>query len=581
MEPDVENADTSIFFKPFNLIENQEIMEEIVRQLIDTEIQTGRDFEKFLVSMRRQYKIPVGNVQLLYTYRILLQERKIMKNKTCESFLKAKSCRSNSGVMVVTVVTSPYPKSGEKITKFSCPYNCHYCPAEPDQPRSYLLKEPAVHRANRNKFDAVDQFRDRGSCYIVNGHPFDKVELIVLGGTWSSYPEDYKEEFVRDLYYAGNTFFDKNFMITPRERKSLDEEIKLNETALCRIIGLTIETRPDQIHKKELMTLRRYGVTRIQLGIQHTDDEILRGVNRQCTTKKAIHAIKMLKDTCFKVDIHLMPDLPGSSPEKDEAMFRYILESPDLQVDQWKIYPCEVVPWTEIKKWYDEGSYKPYADCKYEMGINSRKIQTNPLFELLIRVKHQVHPWIRINRIIRDIPSEYISAGNDAEDLRQHLQKEMRLRNLACKCIRCREVKDKKTNIEEAQLVVRTYDASGGKEFFMSYESPDQKILYGFLRLRLSNHTGANIFPELEKTALIRELHVYGKVIPVYSKDMKDKKSVQHGGFGTKLLLEAQKIAKENGFMRIAVISGVGVRNYYRKLGFVDEEYFLIKNLDS
>src|SRR5581483_10119464 len=220
-----------------------------------------------------------------------------------------------------------------------------YCPFEPGQARSYLMKEPAVARANQNRFCAVDQFRDRGHSYTANGLPFDKIELIVIGGTWHSYDLEYRNEFIRDTYYAANTFYDKDYLTNPRERLSLEEEIKINETSLCRIIGLTIETRPDQITPQALVDLRKQGVTRLQLGVQHTDDEILKYVNRKCTTEDAIRAIKLLKDNCFKVDIHLMPDLPNSTPEKDALMFDYILNSEDIQADQMKIYMTAVLPW--------------------------------------------------------------------------------------------------------------------------------------------------------------------------------------------------------------------------------------------
>jgi ELP3 family radical SAM enzyme/protein acetyltransferase len=250
--------------------------------------------------------------------------------------------------MVVTVVTSPWPKSAEvgygpdvegdvqksdafekpdetvqlskKNKTFSCKYDCYYCPSEPGQPRSYIKKEPAVARANQHRFDAIGQFRDRGLTYLINGHPFDKVELIVLGGTWTSYPRDYQDDFITDLYYAANTFYNKDFETNPREKKSLEEEITLNETSFCRIIGLTLETRPDQITNEEIIRYRRFGCTRVQLGVQHTDKDILKYVNRGCYTEDAIRSIKLLKNSCYKVDIHLMPDLPSSSPEKDRSM---------------------------------------------------------------------------------------------------------------------------------------------------------------------------------------------------------------------------------------------------------------------
>lgn len=612
-----------------------EILEVIIYNMIDASIDTDDQMKKFLRVQQKQYHASLSHPKLLYAYRVLLMSNKIERNKTLEQLLKSKVVRGSSGVMVVTVVTSPWPKTAEenygpevegnihdsdlfkkpeKTTqlaqqhkRFSCKFDCFYCPSEPGQPKSYIKREPAVARANQHRFDAVAQFRDRGMSYLINGHHFDKVELIVLGGTWSSYPADYQEEFIRDIYYAANTFSDKDFQTNPRARLTLEKEIKINEDAFCRIIGLTLETRPDQITPEELIRFRRFGVTRIQLGIQHSDDDILDYVNRGCKNKDAILAIKLCKDAGFKVDIHIMPDLPSSTPEKDRIMFEYILNSPDLQADQWKIYPCSVVPWTRIEKWYqnyknnyntdlnpdnlssvDNRKYKPYAEDLYEFTVGSIRgnggVPSSPLIELLIDIKAKIHPWIRINRLVRDIPGAYISGGNDREDLRQVLQQEMKSRGMKCKCIRCREVKNKKTNVDDAELVVREYEASDGREYFLSYETPDREIIYGFLRLRIPSKK-TPVFPELANTALIRELHVYGNVVPVNTNGNRESepgRDVQHSGFGKKLLRKAEELALQFGFTRVSVIAGVGVRNYYRKQGYVDvpgQGYFQVKTL--
>ncbi|QKF94312.1 putative elongator complex protein 3 [Fadolivirus algeromassiliense] len=604
---------------PRNFVEDPIVIGNVIRELLNTEINSDDDFTAFVKAMQKDVHITLSPSKLLYVYRMMVNGKKIARNEHYEQFMKSKKVRGMSGVMVVTVVTSPWPKTAEqeyglevqedvhksdpfdksqltielsaKYKTFSCKYSCHFCPSEPGQAKSYIKKEPAVARANQHRFDAVGQFRDRGITYLINGHHFDKVELIVLGGTWSSYPKDYQDEFIRDLYYSANTFYDKDFETNPRPRLSVEEEVKLNEDAFCRIIGLTLETRPDQITPDELIRFRRFGVTRVQLGIQHTDNELLKYVNRGCTTEDAINAIKLLKNSCFKVDIHLMPDLPNSDPEKDKIMFEYILNSPDLQADQWKIYPCSVVPWTRIETWYnnykrnydtdanpegltkvDNRKYKPYAeetydDIRIQIG-KTKDIPSSPLMELLMGVKDRIHPWIRINRLVRDIPGLYISGGNDREDLRQVLQKEMHLRGQKCKCIRCREVKNKKTDIELAELVVREYNASDGKEYFISYESPDRNTIYGFLRLRISAESGC-VFPELINTALMRELHVYGTVVPVNKKN-DESKSAQHMGFGKKLIKKAEELTHHFGLKRIAVIAGVGVRNYYRKQGYLD-----------
>jgi len=331
-----------------------------------------------------------------------------------------------------------------------------------------------VLRANRNKFDPVLQFHDRAATLAMNGHPVDKIEILVLGGTWSSYPHSYQESFVRDLFYAANTFWDRDQ--PSREPKSLAEEQLENETAKSKIIGLTLETRPDCIDAAELRRFRRYGCTRVQLGVQHTDDAILKLVNRGHGLQATIDGMRRLMDCGYKVDAHLMPDLPGTTVQKDREMFEYVLQSDDVRADQLKLYPHSVVPWTVTKKWLENGTFKPMSD--------------HDLQELLIDFKSKVHPWIRLNRVIRDIPDHYISGGNAKTNLRQDLLSIMKHRGMRCECIRCREVRLDKSQIASAELVVRRYRAAGGAEYFISFETPDRKTIFGFLRLRITDRAG-------------------------------------------------------------------------------------------
>ncbi|OWZ15349.1 Elongator complex protein [Phytophthora megakarya] len=548
--------------------------EEMGQFLVDHDPQTARELEKVFVLLRRKFKCLPKKSQMKFVLGLLVQKGSAPKGMALEKLLVKKAQKSQSGVLVVTVLTSPYPAVGGKKQKFSCQWNCYYCPNEPDQPRSYLHDEPSVLRANRNDFDPVLQFCDRCVTLAMNGHPVDKIELLVLGGTWASYPVEYQENFIRDLFYAANTFFDRE----KRERHSLDDEKLENETAAVKIIGITLETRPDCITPEELRRFRRYGCTRVQLGIQHTNDAILKKINRGHTLAEAVQALKLLRDCCYKTDIHLMPNLPGSDPEQDRAMFEYVLHSPDLQADQWKIYPCEITPWTVIKKWYDEGSYVPYAEDK--------------LIELLMDVKTQVHPWIRLNRVIRDIPSQYILGGMDEPNLRQVINNKMIARGTPCKCIRCREVKTDDVAIASAECVIREYEANEGDEYFISFETPDRSKICGFARLRLSQTPGGGVFPELEGAALIRELHVYGQLVAALSKKKKaasapatdaESSHAQHTGFGTQLMMKAEEIARSHGYKKMAVIAGVGVRNFYRRLGFEVEGdgELMIKHLDE
>ncbi|KAK1947204.1 Elongator complex protein 3 [Phytophthora citrophthora] len=548
--------------------------EEMGLFLVEHDPQTARELEKAFVLLRRKFKCLPKKSQMKFALGLLVQKGAAPKGLALEKLLVKKAQKSQSGVLVVTVLTSPYPAVNGKKQKFSCQWNCYYCPNEPDQPRSYLHDEPSVLRANRNDFDPVLQFCDRCVTLAINGHPVDKIELLVLGGTWASYPVEYQETFIRDLFYAANTFFNRE----KRERHTLDEEKLENETAAVKIIGITLETRPDCITPEELRRFRRYGCTRVQLGIQHTDDGILKKINRGHTLAEAVQAMKLLRDCCYKTDIHLMPNLPGSDPEKDRAMFEYVLHSPNLQADQWKIYPCEITPWTVIKKWYDEGSYVPYSEDK--------------LIELLMDVKAEVHPWIRLNRVIRDIPSQYILGGIDEPNLRQVICNKMIARGTPCKCIRCREVKTDDAAIASAECVIREYEANEGAEYFISFETPDRSKICGFARLRLSETAGGGVFPEIEGAALIRELHVYGQLVAALSKkknaasasaDDAEGSHAQHTGFGTQLMMKAEEIARAHGYKKMAVIAGVGVRNFYRRLGFEveGEGELMIKHLDE
>ena len=395
------------------------------------------------------------------------------------------------------------------------------------------------------------------------------MEIIIEGGTYTEYPETYLEEFHRDLVYTANTYFDE----VKRPKKSVTEEISLNATAKARIIGICIETRPDALFDESgeswLPRFRKWGVTRVQLGVQHTNNKILKRINRGHTIEQACDAIKYLKDNCFKVDIHLMPDLPNATPELDREMFDFVFKTPHLQPDQIKIYPCEVTPWTIIKQWHDKGKYKPYA-------------QTNER-ALLDVVKYGMTicpPWVRLPRVIRDIPLTYIEGGNMYPNLRQMLNDEIKKEGKTSMDIRYRECgRHPEYDPNEAALRIRKYEANGSHEYFISFESVDEMCIFGFIRLRLPSNTEdtKREFTILSQhTGLIRELHVYGNVVPV---GHKKKRDTQHKGFGRRLLQKAEQIAKNNGCSTIAVISGIGVTEYYRKLGYTMIDTYMQKSL--
>ena len=391
------------------------------------------------------------------------------------------------------------------------------------------------------------------------------------------------EKFHRDLIYTANTFFDSpDKEGKKREPLTVEAEVEINANAKCRIIGICIETRPDVLittdlqhdDDKWLRRFRRWGVTRIQIGLQHTDNTILRKINRGHTREDAEWAIQYLKDNGFKVDIHIMPDLPGSNPQIDTQMFDYLYTSDKLQPDQMKIYPCEVVPWTVIQRWHKEGLYQPYA-------------QTNER-ALLDVVKHAIRscpPWIRLPRVIRDIPLSYIEGGNMYPNLRQMLEAELVKDGASIMEIRARECnRHPEYRVEDAIYKTRIYKANYGIERFISCESKDGVALFGFIRLRFPSSTEHSEFTCLDKdTAIIRELHVYGNVLRVGKKrkGVNDQYRAQHAGVGSNLLSIAEGVARKAGFKRCAVISGIGVTEYYKKRGYKLQDHFMVKNIVS
>ena len=533
-------------------------------------------FNKFYHKCLRNHKTQFKKPVLLFYYKKFVQEKKISENHTINQLLIKVPSRDISGINQITLLTSPHPDN----QNFSCKHDCFYCPNEPAhegnnwtaQPRSYLFKEPAVLRANHNKFDSYDQTHDRLSSLFSCGHKCDKLEFILEGGTFTEYPKKYLKRFFRDFIYCCNVYFDSiDKTNTLRDKKSLEEEIFINKTAKCRIIGICIETRPDSILENDednvpwLSTLLSWGVTRIQLGLQHIDNKILKKINRGHTVEAAIKAIQYCKDNCFKIDIHIMPDLPESSPEQDIEMFNYLYSSSNIQPDQMKIYPCEVVPWTRIEKWYKEGKYKPY-------GSDKQKMQN-----VLTYAMTHCPPWIRLPRVVRDIPHDYISGGLKCGNMRQIIQDK---KSFLSNDIRFREIgRHPQYMIENSVLVVRKYHASHGIDYFISIESNDNKAIYGFIRLRITNNTYNHIYSDsLSRRGLIRELHVYGSLQRVNDNNSKDALRSQHKGVGRKLLKVAENIALYR-HMRIGtvVISGIGVRGYYEKFGYKLENHYMVK----
>lgn len=554
--------------------ENRPIYVNFVKGLLGICIPgcTVKDFEDKTKKLRRIFKVCPKKSLLLQTYWKLLEDGLIEENLIFEDYARKKRCKSQSGISSITVVMKP--------DEHSCDMDCHYCPNDPSISRSYLLKEPAVKRGFENGWDATRQFNKRYTMLKRNGHLTTKIELIIKGGTFGNYSDEYCREFIRDLYYTANILAGiidsapdhiKNMRIG-EEKLTLSEEQTINKHANCAIIGLTIETRPDWIFKKQILLFRELGVTRVELGVQHIDEEILDLVNRQCPNEKTVKGIRLLKQNGFKVDLHFMPDLPGSSFKKDMAMFKYLFSSDnvDFQGDQLKIYPCMTLPFTKIKEWHEAGIYKPYAKD------NSGK----DMFKLLIWICTNVPFDKRINRVIRDMNTEYISGGVDKINMRQDLIDYMKANNLKGTDIRAREAGDKEFNPDTARLFIDVSRASEGTEYFISLEDDCRETLYGFVRLRLSDDPYKDVFFEsIKGLAFIRELHVYGDLVHQTKSTNESNGKVQHRGIGKLLISIAEKIALENGWPRMAIISGVGVRRYYENRGYSEQDTYMIKDL--
>lgn len=509
--------------------------ELIILELLRNKARTLKDLSVTKRKIVKEHKISCpSNVDLLKSYHNLVKNEGIKKSKTLEEILRKRKIRSLSGVVVVSVLTKPYP----------CPGKCIYCPSEKGLPKSYLSGEPAVERAKRNKFNPYLQAIDRIKSLEIQGHPTDKIELRIIGGSWTVYPKKYQERFIKECFNACNGKISKN----------LEKAQKLNEKAKHRIVGISIETRPDLIDKKETLNLRRLGVTMVELGVQTIYDDVLKKCQRGHLVKETIKATKLLKDAGFKVMYQMMLNLPGSDLKKDFLSLKEIFENPDFKPDWLKIYPCVVCKNTKLYELWQQGEYKPYSDKE--------------LIKLLIQIKEILPYWVRVARLFRDIPAYHIKAGSKISNIRQVVQKEMRKRGKTCHCIRCREIREKYEPKEKIALFREDYNASEGKEIFLSFENKNRTKLYSLLRLRLH-------FENSSRSAIIRELHTYGQMLQISEKRL----AVQHIGLGKKLIKEAEKIAKEFNLKKIAVISGIGARNYFRKLGYRLKNTYMAKSL--
>lgn len=568
--------------------------EIIIKNLIKINAKNQSDLAQTKREIAKHYKVPCpSNIKLLEVYHNLLYTDKIEKNENLENLLIKRKIRSLSGVVVVSVLTKPYP----------CPGKCIYCPKEKGIPKSYLSGEPAVERAKKLNFDPYLQVKKRLEMLQNEGHPTDKIELRIIGGSWSCYPKDYKQWFITKCFEAANKF-NKNskfqipnfkqvsiaepcksgqnarrdeFSLNSKQGVKRDEaylssniqnlkqEQKRNETAKHRIVGISIETRPDLINEKEIKELRKLGVTLVEIGVQTIFDDVLKKCQRDHSVKEVIEATKLLKDAGFKVLYQMMPNLPGSTIQKDLATFKELFENPHFKPDWLKIYPCVVCKESKLYQLWEKGKYQSYSD--------------EELINLLIKIKEILPYWVRVARLFRDIPSSKIQSGSKVSNLREVVLNKLNQDGKSCHCIRCREVRENYSPKEKIYLKREDYDASGGKEIFLSFENKNRTKLFAFLRLRIPSFVFSrekHFLPVLQDAAIIREIHTYGALTPF---NKKTNLSPQHQGMGRALIKEAEYIVKnEFRLPKIAVISGVGVRNYWRKLGYRLNNTYMVKN---
>lgn len=439
---------------------------------------------------------------------------------------------------------------------FPCPGKCVYCPESFGAPKSYTIESPAVLRALKCKFEPGRQVEFRLKTLADMGHAEDKVELIIMGGTFLAYPQGYQYQFVKACYDALNGFI----------AADLEEAKKLNEIAEHRCVGLCIETRPDWCGEEEISRMLEFGITRVEIGVQTLDDDIHRLTRRGHGVAEVISATRLLRDYGFKVYYHWMPGLPGSTPEHDLELSQRLFDDERFRPDGLKLYPTLVVTGSELENWYRDRRYRPYEDAE--------------MMDLLVDIKTLIPKYVRVPRLMRDIPGKFIIAGCKDLALRGSIRKRMNEMGIRCRCIRCREYGHRLRDgwpIGEPWLTRVDYETYGGREIFLSYED-ENETLFGLLRMRANGKPS----PEpsrlkREGRAMVRELHIFGPEVPL---GKKREQAAQHRGLGGKLLREAERIAREEFYVgEIGVLSGVGAREYYRLLGYHLEGVYMVKRL--
>ncbi|MCX8189660.1 MAG: tRNA uridine(34) 5-carboxymethylaminomethyl modification radical SAM/GNAT enzyme Elp3 [Candidatus Diapherotrites archaeon] len=518
---------------------------EIIELIEKGSLKSKAQLNKAKIELAKKYcldRIPTNPTIMRY---------KSNKSEKIASILTKKPIRSSSGINVIAIMARPH----------KCPGNCIYCPSSQifeETPKSYTGREPATMRALQAKFDPKKQVEDRIKQLVETGHNASKIELIIMGGTFLSTPIEYQKLFVKGAIDG----------VIGKKSKSLEDAKKMAEKSSRRIIGITFETRPDYCKKVHVNRMLNFGGTRCELGVQIVDDEIYSKIKRGHTVKDVTNATHILKDAGLKVCYHIMPGLPYTTPKIDLYNFKRLFSCEEFMPDNIKLYPCLVIKGTELSKMYAKGEYLP--------------LDTEKATKLIVKMKRYVPYWVRIMRVQRDIPAQIIEAGVKKSNLRQIVQAEMAKKGLYCRCIRCREAKlkqlsqGKELSLEATKLFRDEYYASNGNEIFLSFEDKKREMLYAYCRLRIPERSYRREIAD--KASIIRELRVLGEPLLLGEKISGE---IQHQGLGTKLVMEAERITKED-FERknIFVISGLGVKEYYRKkFGYKNNGPYLYKRL--
>jgi len=518
--------------------------EQFIELLTDLqrEITAHQDsFGKVMIRHVRRGLPWLSKSQTMQIYRQLSREGHFEFDHSFITALQLKPTRSQAGVTVITVLTKPYP----------CPGKCIFCPTDVRMPKSYLHDEPGAMRAERHAFDPYDQTAARIDALERIGHPADKLELLILGGTWSSYRRDYQEWFVKRCLEAMNGV----------ESASLQEAQEVNAAGQRRNVGLVVETRPDHIDKDELRWLRQLGVTKVQIGIQSMDDRILDLNQRGHSVEQTRQAFDLLRLAGFKIHGHWMPNLLGATPQSDLIDFQRLWDDVSIRPDELKIYPCMLVENAELHDYWLRGEYRPYEE--------------EELVQLLAECKTAIPTYTRVSRVIRDIPTTNVVEGMKKSNLREVIQTRMAEQGQKCGCIRCREIRRESYDKDSLEPRLATYRTGSSSELFLSYETPGERIA-GFLRLSLPDQNVMRPLDELDGKAVVRELHVYGPAVPIGEES--DSES-QHSGIGGQLLRDAMDAARAAGFQSMAVISAIGTQQYYTRHGFRPDGLYMSREL--